>query len=373
MLFRKRRRAPESPDSSESNAANQLKERVERLQAGRKAALALADGLVQRIGDFVVDAEEIDSRTFAHRLTQFRQRMQAADAEADPAALQRLSEDARFIADFSEAQSAYLAELEQELRHIVTLLTDAVVALDSENQQYHLSIGGKLDSLSAISRLNDLRQLKSDLGREIGEFRQLVRRKRNRESATLDKLSGEVENLRTELEQARDESLRDPLTGVFNRRAVEQHLAQLLEGGGLRRKRFAVAVIDIDNFKQINDHYGHGVGDRVLLAVTGVLNDAIRSEDFLGRLGGDEFVLVFHGANARNAEKAANKILQEVAATDYTFDDSDPDQHLSVTISIGVTERQTGDSIEDLLERADRAMYQAKSDGRNAVALHEAS
>lgn len=158
----------------------------------------------------------------------------------------------------------------------------------------------------------------------------------------------------------------DPLTGVNNRRALEDFCAQEFVRSKRTHRPFSLIVCDIDHFKQVNDNYGHPVGDQVLVAVSNLLKQNVRKVDMIARFGGEEFVLVLPETNSYQAQQVAEKlrllVIQQVIF--YQTQAS-----LSVTASFGVACLQAGDrSWEALLKAADQALYQAKEKGRNQVA-----
>lgn len=152
-------------------------------------------------------------------------------------------------------------------------------------------------------------------------------------------------------------ALTDPLTGLANRRRMQEHLEQALK----IQMPFALLLLDLDHFKQINDHYGHAVGDEVLIEIATRLSYTLRSEDIIARWGGEEFLLYAPALSDPYAGQMAERILHVVQ--------NEPVKgHIPVTLSIGVALYQTGDSLDTLLSRADQAMYRAKFSGRNQVA-----
>jgi diguanylate cyclase (GGDEF)-like protein len=145
----------------------------------------------------------------------------------------------------------------------------------------------------------------------------------------------------------------DPLTGLANRRFILTQLAGLVSGARRHDRPLTVAVIDIDHFKAVNDTKGHAEGDRVLAAVAHAIREHLRAEDQLGRLGGEEFLALLPETDARAANKAAEHMRENVAAT-------------GVTISVGWA-TWGGEDPDELLRRADDALYAAKACGRNCV------
>jgi diguanylate cyclase (GGDEF)-like protein len=153
---------------------------------------------------------------------------------------------------------------------------------------------------------------------------------------------------------------RDPLTGVYNRRAFFE---EAIEACGEASQGFPLSVllIDIDRFKAINDHYGHDIGDQALRAVA---HEAARGGATVGRLGGDEFSILLRGEALLRAVEVAEHLRQRLSQLGL----SSPKGLLNLTCSLGASEYEPGDTIDDLMKRADLALYRAKESGRNQVA-----
>ncbi len=157
----------------------------------------------------------------------------------------------------------------------------------------------------------------------------------------------------------------DPLTGLGNRRMFFDRLQQAISNARRSRKRLALLFIDLDYFKEINDRHGHARGDEVLKAVARLLRSATREVDTVARLGGDEFVILFNVLEeSQDIQRIVCK-LHERFQTSLRIDG----QELNIRASIGVSRypEDGQDSVERLLQHADRAMYQAKRDGRNRI------
>ena len=169
-----------------------------------------------------------------------------------------------------------------------------------------------------------------------------------------------------------DEANTDPLTRLPNRRAFEHFSAQALASTRQTRQSLAVAMLDIDHFKSINDTYGHMVGDEVLREMARRWSARIRTSDMLARIGGEEFCLLLPQADAASALRVAEDIRQESERTPVTVTHAGAPLHLTVTVSIGVVSAaaQAVTGIAALLELADKALYAAKHGGRNRVVEH---
>lgn len=174
-----------------------------------------------------------------------------------------------------------------------------------------------------------------------------------------------TEQLRLTVRASMEMAVTDALTGLYNRRYLETQLTQLIEQSVDRGKVLSLLTLDIDFFKSVNDTYGHDAGDRVLQEVAGRIRGSVRNVDLACRTGGEEFVVVLPGADLAIAEKVGERIRKAIAAKPFLLG---PGSHLTVTASLGVSSLASAqDTVEDLLKRADRALYRAKREGRNRV------
>lgn len=156
----------------------------------------------------------------------------------------------------------------------------------------------------------------------------------------------------------------DPLTKINNR----GYFMELLHGEVERVRRYertlSLLMIDLDNFKTVNDTRGHAAGDEALRTVAAVLRSSeLRQNDYFGRIGGEEFAVILPETSLQGAAEVAERICTNLATTPVTYDDN----AFVITASIGVSEYRLGDTLETLLRRADQAMYEAKQAGRNRV------
>lgn len=163
-------------------------------------------------------------------------------------------------------------------------------------------------------------------------------------------------------------AIRDPLTGLFNRRFVDPHLASVADRARAEGTPFAVMVMDLDRFKQVNDLYGHAAGDQVLVEVARRLGANLRETDVLARIGGEEFLAILPGSCMMNARRVAERLCQAIDDAPIRLQSG---EELHVTVSIGVAvaggmgEADIG--VEGLVEQADLALLESKGAGRNQV------
>lgn len=174
------------------------------------------------------------------------------------------------------------------------------------------------------------------------------------------------DHLRASVTQTIEMAVTDGLTGLHNRRYLDSHLHTLFDRAVARRRALSVMITDLDRFKAVNDTYGHDAGDEVLREFARRLRKNVRGIDLACRYGGEEFVIVMPDTDSCIAEQVAERLRAEIAHTPFTIGkDKRP---LDITISVGVSSLRRGaDTVEDLMKRADLALYEAKNAGRNRV------
>jgi diguanylate cyclase (GGDEF)-like protein len=160
--------------------------------------------------------------------------------------------------------------------------------------------------------------------------------------------------------KAIESAFTDPLTGAQNRAAMNMALTREVELAKRQGTGLSVIMFDADHFKKINDTHGHSHGDEVLKALSHIAQDTIRQSDVLYRYGGEEFLVILSQTDVAGAAHLADRMREHVAALDTING-----KKSSVTISLGVTTMNEKDSCQTLFDRADKALYQAKSAGRN--------
>jgi diguanylate cyclase (GGDEF)-like protein len=176
--------------------------------------------------------------------------------------------------------------------------------------------------------------------------------------------AGPVLEAKRLMEHLRENALRDPMTGLYNRRFLEDYVGALVNSSQRRKSPFSVLMLDLDFFKQVNDIHGHEAGDKVIKTVADLLIRSLRASDMAVRYGGEEFLLVLTDTTAETALRVAEKIRAEIEATKIPL----PGGILCKTISIGVSEFPTdADTFWQVVKFADVALYKAKAGGRNRV------
>ncbi len=166
-----------------------------------------------------------------------------------------------------------------------------------------------------------------------------------------------------QLSELKKAALVDLLTGLPNRRYLSMHLEGNLQEFARHGLGFSIVYIDVDHFKRINDGYGHDMGDKVLQRIAATLQANMRSYDMVGRWGGEEFMVLIRYVNPEQSLSIAQKLCHLVGNTYVTYQD----ERVGTTVTMGVTDVRRGDTVEGLIQRADRLMYDGKQQGRNRV------
>jgi diguanylate cyclase (GGDEF)-like protein len=185
-------------------------------------------------------------------------------------------------------------------------------------------------------------------------------------------LAGFIERMRSLMREhllaLRDLSRTDTLTGLSNRRALDEAAQRALANHQRLGTPVSLVLIDVDHFKRYNDHHGHPAGDQVLVALAGAMRAVLqRSTDLPARMGGEEFAVLLEGCGADQAMALAERLRAGIAALSMPHDNHPDGKQRNVTVCAGVTSAVNGDNWDSLYQRADQALYQAKQQGRDQV------
>ncbi|MBC8285626.1 MAG: GGDEF domain-containing protein, partial [Nitrospinae bacterium] len=222
-------------------------------------------------------------------------------------------------------------------------------------------IGSCIGNIQEAVTIQDILKVKDFLIEEMQNARQQSKTLHEE----LEKHRGTIELLSKKLEDSEARALVDSLTNVLNRNAYNLKIGQLFHEYKRYKEPWALLVLDIDFFKKFNDKYGHKTGDKVLKSVAATIKNSIRESDSVFRYGGEEFVAVLSRINEQTTKALSEKIRKAIEKDYYV----DGENELQVTISIGAAIIGENDTEISLFERADKALYQAKSNGRNQVKL----
>ena len=202
--------------------------------------------------------------------------------------------------------NAQQQERRSELRRLVALVRDTVTLLMGEGETFSTDVTQAATRFNSLLRINDVQQLKQRLMAEVGDLQRLATERRQQWQQTVEMFEARIVTLEKQLVAVKHEASLDPLTGIANRRQFEQTLREALQSS---QREIIVAVLDIDDFKTVNDTGGHAAGDTVLQTVAQTLKASVRRHDLVARLGGDEFALMGTSVTLRDAEPRVRSIV----------------------------------------------------------------
>jgi len=277
-------------------------------------------------------------------------------------------------------------EYESFLKSLTTRLNelDAQIHLgtneDSKAFQKRSELGQAVENQvknikSDIEQANNLEQLKDNVNEKLElldnhflSYREADQSQFNESQHQIDLLKQRIKlmeqesiELRQSAMRSRDQALKDPLTGIWNRQALNEALEKEYIRWQRYKKPLSIIIWDIDFFKKINDQYGHAAGDKVLKTIANIFNAQTRDADFIARFGGEEFMGVFPETTIEEALSLANKIREKIANSKFHYEQ----ETVTISASAGLAAFQDEDSIDDVFKRADQALYKAKESGRN--------
>ncbi len=206
--------------------------------------------------------------------------------------------------------------------------------------------------------INDYVVVPLDFNEMAARARTQIRRKRYQDA------------LKSSYQQSLNMAITDGLTGLYNRHYLNQHLENMVRDALANNRPLSLMIMDMDHFKHVNDTYGHDVGDQVLQQLANIITSSIRGSDLAARFGGEEFVILMPGTKIEHAREVADRMRQKIENTPFIINHEVG--QIDKTTSIGVSYlNHMGDSGESLLKRADRALYEAKEQGRNIVVVKD--
>jgi len=176
-----------------------------------------------------------------------------------------------------------------------------------------------------------------------------------------------IHMLSTQVKDLEEDSNLDALTKVFNRRALNKYLENITKKGSLKHE-LHLLILDIDDFKQINDTYGHIAGDKILIFLANLLRKTLRDGDKVFRYGGEEFIIILNRISTHKCVEIAKRILYNISSNTLLY----KGDSVKITVSIGATKYIDGDTPNSLIDRADKALYRSKSKGKNQLNREEA-
>ena len=289
----------------------------------------------------------------------------ASGLQLDDVTIEHLFES--HVSEFKQDINRILREdMRQMLTQLINITTETGKQTRAFGNNLH-DYGKQLSAKPGSPVLDDLiARMASDAKSMQGSMHNL--------HVELEHSKEEVGKLQKALESARKEALIDPLTSIYNRRGFELQVQRMFANSDLMSKGASMLMVDIDNFKTVNDTYGHLFGDKVIRTLANTLKSLVKGQDCVARMGGEEFAVMLPGTPLAGACTVAEHIRETIAQGRIRHSTSDSDDRTSaITVSVGIASYHSGNSLEEWLDCADKALYISKEKGRNRVTVYGAS
>jgi diguanylate cyclase (GGDEF)-like protein len=324
--------------------------------------------LLSKFGEFAFDTDQRSAQSIRERCAELWREISLGPSKtADQksrSGRRDFSKMLRFFEDQRQLEQAYVVQGIGNLRDAVQEFAQCLTLTVREDRETDNQIDCQLTQLSRAVAGNDLQAVRQQADCVVALVHSAIARRRDREKEQLLHLGTQVQALRNELDAVRTQATLDALTQLFNRAAFDREIEKVAALGLLLGPEPCLIMVDADHFKSVNDRYGHPVGDQVLRAIAdNLVRHFLRKEDFVCRCGGEEFAIVVRDSTL---DKVAARIqrARETLANAAITTAAGP---VNMTFSAGVAALVPGETAAHWIERADRALYQAKHQGRNRV------
>jgi diguanylate cyclase (GGDEF)-like protein len=270
----------------------------------------------------------------------------------------------RFVTDHRQQERQFVERSQRDLREALWSFVRSLGETLAADRTSDTQLESHLQRLKASVDGHSTDEIKRAVLTVADDLSRIVTERRQRQAAQLSSLSERMQGLRAELEEARRHLDIDPLTRLYNRKALDDQLERVVAVNVILGQTTCLAIVDLDRFKSINDTHGHPAGDKVLMRVADALVEAFpRKTDFVARYGGEEFAVLFQHDTLRVARALVDRMMQRLRSLRFEHEG----RSIEVRASVGLAEWTIGEPPESWIARADRALYRAKQEGRDRV------
>jgi len=246
------------------------------------------------------------------------------------------------------------------IEHAKLAFTNAYKEIAKESLSSYKKTNGKFKELTKLQQetINEIKPHFIDVPLITTKFDEI----QSHMTHEIQKANEIIQMLSSQIKDLEEDSNLDGLTKVFNRRALNRYLVNITKKGSIKHE-LHLLILDIDDFKHINDTYGHVAGDKILIFLANLLRKTLRDGDKVFRYGGEEFIIILNRVDTKKCEEIAKRILYNTNTNTLLY----KGKSVNVTLSIGATKYINGDTPESLIERADKALYKSKKEGKNQL------
>ena len=290
-------------------------------------------------------------------------------ASTPPLTLRRLDDVQLRLKDviFKQTEAkARAAEAQEQMKDMLATFIERLAQMTASSTTYHETMERCADLIGKASSIQEIAPVLAEVmsaTRAMALDTKLTHTELQDLRERTDAKHAEVARLQQELERASTQARHDPLTGTLNRKGLDEAMEREIARSRRLGSPLCLALLDIDNFKSINDRLGHTAGDAALVHLAQVTREVMRPQDLLARYGGEEFVLLLPDTNVESGVAAMTRLQRELT-TRFFLQGS---EKILITFSAGVAQLHDSETSMDALQRADKSMYLAKRSGKNRV------
>jgi diguanylate cyclase len=263
-----------------------------------------------------------------------------------------------------------LSEAKVSMKNMMITFIDRLGAVAASTGNYHEKISGYAEKISKAQGIPELNRILEDVMHETKIAQTEALRSRDEMMAARQEVQAaesRIHELEKQLEEMSELVREDQLTGSLNRRGLDDVFEREFARAERRNSPLCIALLDLDDFKKLNDTYGHTTGDEALIHLVRVVKDTLRTMDVIGRFGGEEFLIVLPDTSLEEAAQTVTRVQRELTKRIFMYNN----EKLLMTFSAGVALRQPGEDQTTMIQRADAALYKAKRAGKNRVIVAE--